>query len=230
MRSLTRFWILVARMRQRLTGRAIPREELVRRHAPGRTFADIGCMWNVNGQIAFMAEQSGATSVTGLDIMPATAEYEAEHARRSSNVRFIEGDLHDPAVVSEVGEHDVVWCSGVLYHSPNPLLVLERLRAITRELLIIATETIPEVPGLAQACVFFPGLPSADRRVHAMARPGSLALGVSTPFEPNQSYGAWWWGMTRSAVRGMLEASGFELVEEYGGPLHLTVIARPHKS
>jgi SAM-dependent methyltransferase len=184
-------------------------------------------MWNVNGQIAFLAEQSGATSVTGLDIMPATAEYEAEHARRCSKVRFVEGDLHDPDVASEVGEHDVVWCSGVLYHSPNPLLVLERLHAITRELLILATETIPEVPGLAQACVFFPGLPSADRRVHSMARPGSLALGVSTPFERNQSYGAWWWGITPSAVRGMLRASGFELVEEYGGRLHLTVIARP---
>lgn len=89
---------------------------------------------------------------------------------------------------------------------------------------------IPEVPGLAQACVFYPGLCRADREVHARARPGSTALGVSTPFDPNQSYGAWWWGITRSAVRGMLQAAGFELVKESGGPLHLTAIARPSPS
>jgi hypothetical protein len=159
--------------------------------------------------------------------MAPTAEYEAEHARRSSKVRFVRGDLHDQAVISAVGRHDVVWCSGVLYHSPNPLLVLQRLRSITRETLLLATETLPEVPGLPQACVFFPGLGDTDRRIHAMARPGRVALGVSTPFDPGQSYGAWWWGLSASAVKAMLRASEFELIEEYGGPLHLILVARP---
>jgi SAM-dependent methyltransferase len=219
--------MLGSRMRARLGGRTAPREELVVRYAPGRTFADIGCMWNVHGGIAFLAEESGASGVTGLDIMAPTAEYEAQHARRSSNVRFVRGDLHDDHVISAVGPHDVVWCSGVLYHSPNPLQLLQRLRSITRETLLLASETIPEVPALPQACVFFPGLAAADRRVHARARPGRVALGVSTPFDPDQSYGAWWWGLSASAVRGMLRATGFELVEEYGGPLHITLVAQP---
>src|SRR2546430_13411912 len=38
--------------------------EYVRRHAPGRSFADIGCMWGVNGEYAFIAEEAGATRVT----------------------------------------------------------------------------------------------------------------------------------------------------------------------
>lgn len=184
-------------------------------------------MWNVNGAIAFAAEAAGASSVTGLDIMAATPEFEAEHARRSSTVRLVQGDLHDPTIAAAVGPHDVVWCSGVLYHAPNPLLMLERLRAITRETLILATETIPEVPGFKQACVFYPGLPDADRLAHAAARPGSVTLGVSTVFDREQSYGAWWWGMSASAVLAMLRASGFEILEQHGGPLHLTVIARP---
>jgi hypothetical protein len=227
MRRLRLASTMLARLRQRLSARAsVPREELIRRHVRGRSFADIGCMWNVNGSIAFVAEEAGATQVTGLDIMAATAEYESEHARRRSAVRFVQGDLHDDAVTAEVGPHDVVWCSGVLYHAPNPLLTLERLRAITRETLILATETIPEVAGLSQACVFFPGLSAEDRRIHTAARPGMTALGLTTPFDRAQSYGAWWWGISASAVRGMLGASGFEVIEEQGGPLHLTVIAR----
>ena len=192
--------------------------------APSPTSAACGTS---NGALAFAAEESGAAAVTGLDVMAPTPEYEAEHARRGSAVRFVRGDLHDPATIAAVGPHQVVWCSGVLYHAPNPLLTLERLRSITAELLILATETIPEVPGLAQACVFYPGLGPEDRAAHAAARPGAPALGVTTPFTREQSFGAWWWGISASALRGMLIASGFELLHEYGGPLHRTVLARP---
>jgi Methyltransferase domain len=226
MAILARTWILAARVRRRVDRRPAPREELVRRFAPGRTFADVGCMWNVNGRIAFLAEQSGATAVTGLDVMAPTEEFEAERARRGSLVRFVRGDLHDADVISQVGAHDVVWCSGVLYHAPHPLLTLERLRAITREYLILATETIPEVPGLAQASVFLPGLAEPDREAHASARPGAVAVGVTTPFERGQSYGAWWWGLSRSAVNAMVRASGFDVLEEHGGPFNLTLVAR----
>lgn len=225
MALLARTWLLAARARHRISGRPPVREELVRRHAPGRSFADIGCMWNVDGAIAFLAEQSGATSITGLDLMPASAAFTAEHQRRSSKVSFVQGDLHDPEVTGRVGIHDVVWCSGVIYHAPNPLLTVERLRSITGRTLILASETIPEVPGLSQACVFLPGLPDPQRLAHASARPGATALGVSEPFRPEQSYGAWWWGISRSALRGMLRATGFEVVEEHGHALHATLVA-----
>lgn len=184
-------------------------------------------MWNVNGELSFLAEEAGATAVTAVDVMPPTEAYREEHRRRGSGVRFVHGDIHDPDVVAAVGPHDVVWCSGVLYHAPNPVLTLERLRALTDRLLILATETIPEVPGLSQACVFLPGLSAPDRRLHRLARPHGTALGIHTPFRPDQGYGNWWWGLSRSAVRGMLFAAGFELREEHGGPLHATFLAAP---
>jgi len=34
----------------------------VREHAPGHSFADIGCMWGVNGEYAYLAEEAGATA------------------------------------------------------------------------------------------------------------------------------------------------------------------------
>src|SRR3954462_8468400 len=99
-----------------------PREALVAEHAPGRSFADVGCMWSVNGAIAFAAEEAGAARVSGLDGLGRTAEYEAEPARRNSQMRFVRGDLDDDAATTERGVHDVGWGSGVIYHAPHPLL------------------------------------------------------------------------------------------------------------
>jgi hypothetical protein len=225
---LTRAWISAARLRRRadrLRGRDAPREQLVTAHARGRSLVDIGCMWGVDGAIAFAAEQAGATRVTGVDVMAPTAAYTAEHARRRSAVLFVQGDLHDPEVLERVGRHDVVWCSGVVYHAPHPLLTLERLASITDEVLILSSETIPEVPGLPQACVFLPGLDARRRRALAGGRQGTL-VGLSTPFDPDAGYANWYWGLTRSALRAMVAATGLQVTEEHGGAMHATLVAR----
>jgi hypothetical protein len=222
---LLRALILAARARRRLGSADRPREELVRAHVPGRSFVDVGCMWSVHGAIAFAAEDAGARAVTGVDVMGPTPQFEAERARLASKMRFVQGDLHDPETVAEVGVHDVVWCSGLLYHAPHPLQSLERLRALTGQTLLLASETMPEVPGVRQACVFYPGLPERDRRAHASSRPGEHT-GLTTPFEPARGYANWFWGISRSALRAMVEISGFEVVEEHGDPFHATLVAR----
>jgi hypothetical protein len=175
----------------------VTREQLIARHARGRSFADIGAMWNVEGALAIHAKRSGATDVTAMDLMPPTS------ALADAGVRFVQGDLHDPDVIAEVGAHDVVWCSGVLYHAPHPLLTLERLRSITRETLLLATETIP-LPGRFAA--FAPG----------------------RGFDARRGYGNWWWLPTPATVRAMLEATGFEIVEKHRrGALNRTFVAIP---
>jgi len=168
-------------------------------------------MWNVHGALCFAAEDAGARTVTGVDVMAPTQRFADELRRRGSKVRFVEGDLHDPATVSAVGPHDVVWCSGVVYHAPHPLLTLERLRELTSGTLLLASETIPETPGRRRTCVIAPG--PGD---HPGARP---------PAGPGAGYGPWYWGITPSALRRMLALSGFEIVDEHRLPLHTTVVA-----
>jgi SAM-dependent methyltransferase len=225
---LARALVTAGRLRRRRLRRAgeAQREGLVRRYAPGRSFLDVGCMWNVHGGSAFLAEEAGASGVTGIDVMAATPEFEAEHARRGSRVRFVRGDVHDPAIVAEAGRHDVVWCYGVLYHVPDPVLTLRRLRELTGETLLLSTETLPEVPGLPGACVLYPALGAAGRADYSEVRPGER-LGVTTPFEPEAGYANWWWGITPSALRGMLAVAGLELLELSDGPFHRTAICRP---
>jgi hypothetical protein len=184
------------------------REQLVAHHARGASFADIGAMWNVHGAIAFAAERAGATRVTALDVMAPSAEF--RRRAEGSSVRFVQGDLHDPRTMDEVGLHDVVWCSGVLYHAPHPVLTLERLRAITGRTLLLATEVLP-LPG----------------RFAAFAPARWMHPGRPMPFDAGKGYAPWWWLPTAGAVRAMLAATGFTVVEEHGGRFHKTFVAYP---
>ena len=202
----------VGRLRRRAGSAPPPREDLIARYAAGHSFVDIGCMWKVHGALCFVAEDAGASAVTGVDVMDPSQPFLDEQRRRGSKVRFVQGDLHDAATAGAVGRHDVVWCSGVLYHAPHPLLTLERLRGLTAQTLLLATETIPETPGRPNTCVIAPG-----RGDHPNAQP---------PRGPDEGYGPWYWGITPSALRTMLSLAGFEIVEQHQLPFHATLVAR----
>ena len=208
---------LSVRLRQRLSRGTPPREELIARHlrGGGRSFVDVGCMWSVDGALCFGALDAGAGRVTGMDVMPASQTFLEENARRGDAVRFVQGDLHDPATVQAAGEHDVVWCSGVLYHAPHPLLTLERLRALTAPggHLLLATETLPR---RGTDCVFAPA-------------PGTHPTHTE-PFDPARGYVNWYWGISPGALREMVRATGFTLVEEHRTAFHTTVVCQPTRT
>ncbi len=184
----------------------------VRDHAPGGSFADIGCMWGVNGSYAFLAEEAGATSVKGVDVFGPTPEFEAEHRRRASQVDFILGDILRPETLAAVGQVKTVLCAGVLYHLPNPFDLLVALRRICSGTLILRTSTIPEIPGLPQAAVYYPMLTPADRALWNLSGLGLMKqVGITDGFEADQGYGNWFWGLTPSAVEAMLATAGFRV-------------------
>lgn len=186
--------------------------DLVRRHAPGQTFADIGCMWGVNGRFAFLAEASGATGVKAVDVFGPTPEFQNDHAARNSSVEFILGDITDQAVIERVGEVDVVLCAGVLYHHPSPFDLIVALRAICRQTLILRTATIPEHRSLRNAAVFYPMLPRRHRRRWNLSSLGvGHQAGITAPFQPGDGYGNWFWGLTPSCVGSLLETAGFKV-------------------
>jgi len=210
------------------------REQFIAENAPGKSFADIGGLFALEGEIAFLAEQHRASRVTLVDgADPTHFTFPEKHAARGSSVRFVQADLDDPQIVDQVGRHDVVFCSGVIYHTPNPIRQLLHLREITGDVLFLGTHTLPELPGLRQLCMYYPFLDEADRRVLATAhyRPESL-WGVGRAFDdtPGHGYHNFWWGMTRTAVRAMLRSARFEVVAEprpREWPFISNFIARP---
>lgn len=224
-------------LRRVLVGRLPDRGwRFIAEHAPGRSFADIGGMYGIDGEVAFRAEQAGASAVTLFDAGEPTTTFLERSKQRGSAIRCVQGDLEDPVTVSEIGPHQIVWCTGVIYHTPNPVRQLMHLREITTELLFLGSATIPEIPGFPQACVYYPYLEPRDRAPFARAVfDPARALGVGTAFDPRPMYGHgnFWWGITRSALRAMLTTARFEVIEEIHGrsyPWNTQFIARPMPS
>ena len=172
----------------------------------------------MHGDIAFAAERAGATRVVLFDGMDPTEEFAAKHRDAGSRVTYVQGDLHDPEDVRRLGSFDVVWCAGVVYHSPNPYLQLNHLRALTERWLLLGSAVIPEVPGIENACVFLPGrsLPSEQAFAGAYRETAGFP-GMTRPFDETAllGYANMWWGFSPSALRSMLRYSGFAVREEF---------------
>lgn len=89
------------------------------------------------------------------------------------------------------GLFDIIHCNGVLYHEPNPLQTLVRLRQML-------------APG---GEIFLGTIMLADPELSEYAR-----------FVPGTYFGdpSWWWVPGRLCVRWMLETAGFLLEYEFG--------------
>ena len=199
--------------------------DMIARHAAGRSFADVGCMWNVDGAYAFHAVDAGATRVVGVDLMPPSPAFDAENLRRGNPVRFVQGDVNEPATTAAVGVVDVVFCSGVLYHVPSPLLTLDRLRSICATTLILVSAVIREQDA-PQAAVFLPHLDERARRALAY-RSRHVRLGLDTAFVPTDGYGNWYWAFTPSCVEAMVRTAGFRISERYAYPHAICLVCHP---
>lgn len=201
---------------------------LVKQHAAGRSFADVGCMWGVNGEFAFIAEEAGATRVIGIDVFGPTPEFEQKRVARGSRAEFVLGDISRAETLARVGQVDVVLCAGVLYHHPSPFDLLVALRRICRETLILRTSTIPEIDGLPNAAVYFPMLSAEARRFWSLERLGVLhQAGISDEFSAEAGYGNWFWGLTPSCLESLLKTAGFRILHRATETFAQTVICTP---
>ena len=158
----------------------------------GLSVLDVGA-WD--GFFSFEAERRGAARVvasdyyswhgTGWDTGEGKAGFELARRALGSRVEDVSLDVFDLTPES-VGTFDVVFFLGVLYHVKNPLLALERMAALTRQLLIV--ETVVDMVGI--------------RRPAAAFYPGKELNGDPTN----------WWAPNIPAAEGMLRVAGFSNV------------------
>ena len=159
----------------------------------GLSVLDIG---TYDGFYAFEAERRGAARVLATDSWtwnwPGSdarrnfeLAHEALHSRVESQVIAVE-ELTPEAIG---GAFDVVLFLGVLYHAPDPLGYLQRLRSVTAGTAII--ETVVDLLDLdVPAAAYYPG--------------ASLNGDASNHFGPNPA-----------AVEGMLRYAGFARVDAF---------------
>jgi tRNA (mo5U34)-methyltransferase len=158
----------------------------------GRSVLDIGA-WD--GFFSFEAERRGASRVVACDHYSwhglgwgtgnGKAGFELARKALGSRVEDVDIDIMDLSP-ERVGTFDVVLFLGVLYHLRHPLLALERIASVTRDLLVL--ETVVDMVGFRRpAMAFYP-----DRELNG---------------DPTN-----WWGPNIAALEGMLRATGFKRV------------------
>ena len=155
----------------------------------GKTTLDIGA-WD--GFFSFEAERRGATRVLATDSYSwsgkgwgTQAGFNLAREALGSKVEDLTIDVMDldPA---RTGQFDIVFFLGVLYHLRHPLLALEAIASVTREMLIV--ETVVDCVGYPRpAAAFYPGTELNN--------------------DPTN-----WWGPNPLAVAGMLRSVGFTSV------------------
>ena len=158
----------------------------------GRTVLDVGA-WD--GFFSFDAERRGASRVVATDhyswhglgwgTNDGKAGFELAREVLGSHVEDVDIDVMELSP-ERVGTFDVVLFLGVLYHLRHPLLALERVASVTRDLLIL--ETVVDMVGVRRpAMAFYPARELAG--------------------DPTN-----WWGPNEPAVHGMLQSCGFQAV------------------
>jgi hypothetical protein len=203
--------------------------------AAGRTVADVGGLWGLTNEMVGPALQAGATHATMIDIQPSGNQLWADFKARMAQLGLdayacIEADAAKDDFPEHVGRYDVVHCSGIIYHLPDPFSLILRLRQITREYFILTSMYVPEIIENDAGRVDLSG--GAALLLHALE--GHTRVVLTRHFELNglQIAGAtiplteplllpdgrgntspWWWLMPPSLLSRMLEIAGFEVLE-----------------
>lgn len=209
------------------------RDEYISRVVAGKTFVDVGGLWGTVNEKVSVAHKHGALSVTMLDVTVKDGElWEKFRARMNefgiTNYRCMSVDVCDPHIAELVRPFDVVHCSGVLYHHPNPMLMLATLRNLAGEHLVltscITAEIIENEKGRyvipPSGVLFVPALNDAEREVlKCYWEQVGVAAGGLTEKASYQldDFGLWWWLPTGPVLVAMCKAAGFTVLDR--GPI-----------
>lgn len=208
-------------------------DEIIRAHVGGAAFADVGGLWGLVNEKITVAVKAGCRSATMIDISPIGHQLwiDFDQRARSAGVteyRKIQGNVDDPGLADRAGTFDFVYCSGVIYHVPNPLYTLARLHALTQRFLLLGSMTVPpQVHTEAGEASFVGGrtvfLPALDARTKAILAQHFEALGIELAgitddqylWTSLSAYGPWWWLWTKDTLSAMLRVAGFRVIETH---------------
>jgi len=171
-------------------------QKLLPRDLSDKTLLDVGCN---AGFYAFEANRRGAKRVLGVD-------GQRQHVRQGLFVRKVLGlDVEFRRLnvyelnTRTVGQFDITLALGLLYHLKHPILALENLYQVTKELLIIETAIMP--PERTPESFVHP-LGEKQMLLH------TLAL-VENPSDAKEQVFNWFLPGV-DALKAMLRATGFD--------------------
>lgn len=181
----------------------------------GWSVLDVGCN---AGFYSFELARLGAR-VVGIDMDPrylAQARWAARILDLESRVRFEQMQVYDLAHIEE--KVDLVWFMGVFYHLRYPLLALDILSRLTRQLMVFQTLTMPgdeeiEPPANLEL--------SQRDTLSSKGWPVLAFIEHELAGDPTN-----WWAPNHSCVQAMLRSCGMRVA---GRPAHELYLCEPQQ-
>ena len=205
------------------------RDEYIARVVKGKTFADVGGLWGTVNEKVSVAFRDGATTITMIDVTPEGEQlwqkfHNRMHDMGISEYQCISTDICNHNILEWVQPFEVVHCAGVLYHHPHPLLMINALKTITKEHLILTSaitqQTIENEKGKytipASGIIFVPALSEDERSILKVywENKGVVALGLTKDTRFNlDNFGPWWWLPTPHVLAEMCKIVGFKVLD-----------------
>jgi hypothetical protein len=207
------------------------RDEFIKRVVDGHSFADVGGLWGTLSEKISVAANAGAASLTIIDVAEPESELWSKFRDRLAGFgltgyQCISGDICKFGFEPSAPVYDVVHCSGVLYHHPNPMRMLEALRLITKKYLILTSavtqETIKNKLGTytvpPSGVIFVPALNERHRQILAKywtEKAGvKICYGISEPVQWDLSnFDPWWFLPTAPAMLAMATCCRFRVLD-----------------
>ncbi len=216
-------------------GKQSMKDQWIKEIVKGKTFADIGGLWGTKNEKVSLAVQSGAKAATMIDAAPPDNEmWQAfkDHCvdLNISGYHCLHADVTDQHLGKSIGAYDLIHCSGVIYHLPDPFLMLRNLYSVVNESLILTSMTVPNRIETKIGTIEFSGgtvlsvplLSQEQKEIFSLHfESEGIVIGAinGDPVEEwvtsdgLSHYGPWWWLWTPDFVKNMLETCRFEVID-----------------
>jgi hypothetical protein len=211
----------------------LDKRKLIREHAAGKSYIDIGGLWGTKGETVTTAIAGGASRATMADFQPLGNEwwerfdaYAAEQGVTEYGRQQI--DICRPEAPAALGTYDIVHCAGLMYHVPDLFSFIGNLCAVANEYLLLSSVVMPDVVSNEKGTIEFgpdvsyltPVLSDANREiVLEFLRSNSIHASGLTNDEPffegtRAKTGPWWWLFSGEFMARVVAMHGLEILAE----------------
>ena len=113
-----------------------------------KSFLDIGGLWGTVNERVSVAAKAGAKFTAMADIQPLNHQlWDRFFARLTDEGvtcdKIFSQDLLNKEFASTVGTFNIVHCSGIIYHIPNPFHAIDQILSVAKQEAFINTTVIP---------------------------------------------------------------------------------------
>jgi SAM-dependent methyltransferase len=186
----------------------------------GKRILDVGCL---EGGYTVTFARRGAGEVVGVDIRDvnlARCRYLQERLDLT-NVRFVKADVRTISR-AELGDFDLVFASGILYHLEDPFDFLLRCSELTTDMLLLDTH-IASLDSWAHRCS--PEL--IAREWHGLSYLGRVAVEYERELSPEELEAIPWTAYGNTTSFWLTEGSLVTMLRNMGFPLVMKAFLEP---